>query len=64
MEDVLKDNAEICDMAEKLIEENESLEEENNAYKDWVKLHYALYFLFFVYGLVYGAYFKTHQQEL
>lgn len=53
-----------CSMAERFLEENEQLKTDIKEYKDWRKVHCALYFLLFVYGLVYGAYFKTNQQEL
>ena len=44
--------------------ENELLKTNISQYKDWNKVHYALHFLLFVYGLVYGVYFRTKQQEL
>ena len=44
--------------------ENELLKTNISQYKDWNKVHYALYFFLFIYGMVYGVYFRTKQQEL
>lgn len=58
-------------MMERYIQENETLTEEIQDLKtalekhaEWNKLSMALYILLFVYGLVYGAYAKSHEQEL
>ena len=44
--------------------ENELLKTNIDQYNDWNKVHYALYFFLFIYGMVYGVYFRTKQQEL
>ena len=51
-------------IAESCIEENEELKDSIRELRGWTKVHYALYFFLFVYGMVYGAYFTTKQQEL
>ena len=60
-----------CRLVERYIVENEKLANHIDAMKDaldkhteWSKLSMAIYVLVFVYGLVYGAYFKSHEQEL
>ena len=54
----------ICKTAEELYEENKILKETLQRYKESDKIYYAFYLLVFVYGLLYGVYFKTNQQEL
>ena len=60
-----------CGMVERYIVENERLTHEMQdlrtvleKHNEWNKISMALYMLLFVYGLVYGKYFGTHQQEL
>ena len=60
-----------CRLVERYIVENEKLANHMDTMKDalekhteWSKLSMAIYVLVFVYGLVYGAYFKSHEQEL
>jgi hypothetical protein len=60
-----------CRLVERYIVENEKLANHIDTMKDaldkhteWSKLSMAIYVLVFVYGLVYGAYFKSHEQEL
>ena len=51
-------------MAESYIEDNDNLKDRIHELRAWTKVHYAMYFFLFVYGLVYGAYFRTKEQEL
>lgn len=51
-------------MAESYAEDNDKLNDSIRELRDWNKVHYALYFFLFVYGMVYGAYFRTKEQEL
>ena len=58
-------------MLERYILENEKLTNEIQELKaglekhtEWNKISMALYVFLFVYGLVYGAYAKSHEQEL
>lgn len=60
-----------CRILERYILENEKMAEKiqdlNNGlekHTEWNKISMALYVLLFVYGLVYGKYFGTHQPEL
>lgn len=60
-----------CGMVERYILENEKLTREIQELKaglekhnEWNKISMALYAFLFVYGLVYGAYAKSHEQEL
>jgi hypothetical protein len=53
-----------CKMAERFLEEKEALKIDIKEHKDWRKVHYAIYFFLFVYGMVFGAYCRTKQQEL
>lgn len=60
-----------CRILERYIVENETLTAEIQDLKtglekhaEWNKLSMAIYILLFVYGLVYGAYAKSHEQEL
>lgn len=54
----------VSNMTETLIGENEVLKVDLKELREWRKVHYALYFFLFVYGMVYGAYLKREQQEL
>ena len=51
-------------LAEEYFQKTHDLHSELAELRDWNKVHYALYFFLFVYGMVYGAYFTTKQQEL
>lgn len=51
-------------MAERVVEENHDLHVEVNEYRKWKKVHYAVYFLLFVYGMVCGVYFRRNDPEL
>lgn len=53
-----------CGLMERYIVENEKLTNQLEKHKEWNKISMALYIFLFVYGLVYGVYAKSHQQEL
>jgi hypothetical protein len=72
MEDNYKEKMEIlqlqvedaCGLVERYILENEKLIHQLEKHNERNKIYMALYILLFVYGLVYGAYVKSHEQEL
>lgn len=51
-------------MIERYIIENNKLAKSVKDYDEWNKIHTALYLFLFVYGMIYGVYFKSHEQEL
>lgn len=51
-------------MIERYIIENEKFAKSVNDNQEWNKIYIAMYLLLFVYGMIYGVYFKSHQQEL
>jgi len=53
-----------CKMAERFLTQNNMLKDDIKDYKEWRKVHGAMYFFLFVFGMVFGVYFRTKQQEL
>lgn len=51
-------------IAEQAFQEKHNLQTELHEVRGWKKVHYAVYFFLFVYGLVYGAYFCRKREEL